>query len=187
MNVHTKNDNEALNHLKCCLQREVMVSEKDFSWLRTLHKAIKCPDRRYHFWWRIANYLYTTKKHTKLARSINLKLRNKYSIDIELGAKIGPDLHISHYVGIVITGYSEIGSNFHIKQNVTIGVHHSGQKGKIFIGDNIEIGANSCIIGDDISIGNNVFVGAMSFINKDIPSDSIVYTQKINTLIKRTA
>jgi len=175
MKTHTS---EELNHLKACLRREVMVSAQPFSWLKTLHKAIKCPDRRFHFWWRIANFLYKSGCSVKLAKKINRGLRNKYGLDIKPGATIGPGLSISHYVGIVIADCCIIGENFYIKQNVTIGVKHNEQEGKIYIGDNVEIGANSCIIGCNLHIGNNVIVGAMSFINKDIPSNCIIYTEK---------
>ncbi|CCK15710.1 Serine acetyltransferase [Cronobacter universalis NCTC 9529] len=52
------------------------------------------------------------------------------------------------------------------------------------IGDNVSIGASSCIIADQISIGNNVVIGAMSFINKDIPDNCTVVTEK-TTIIKQ--
>lgn len=174
---------EELNHLKSCLRAEVMKSEKKFSWTRTVHKAFKCPDRRFHFWWRIANYLYRTGKAKKTATSINRKLRNKYGLDLKMGAFIGEGLSISHYVGIVVADCCIIGKNLYIKQNTTIGVKVTNQKGTIIIGDNVEIGANSCIIGENIRIGSNVMIGAMSFINKDIPDNCIVYTEKNNKII----
>lgn len=172
---------EELQHLKECLRREVMVTnDKDFSWLKTIHKALKCPDRRFHFWWRLANYLYLTgnKRTTKFAQGINRKLRNKYGLDIKLGARIGKGLSISHYVGIVIADICIIGDNFYIKQNTTIGVREIDQTGKIVIGDNVDVGANCCIIGENITIGHNVRIGAMTFINKDIPDNAIVINKK---------
>ncbi|WMY47351.1 hypothetical protein RHN82_22875 (plasmid) [Enterobacter cloacae complex sp. EB5] len=42
------------------------------------------------------------------------------------------------------------------------------------IGDNVDIGAHSCIIGD-VRIGDNVTIGAMTFVNKDVPANSIIY------------
>lgn len=173
-----KKNSEELVHLKKCLRREVMVSEKSFSWLKTIHKAIKCPDRRFYFWWRVANYLYRDCVAKKTATRINRGLRNKYGLDIKLGAVIGEGLSISHYVGIVIADCCIIGKNFYIKQNVTIGVKYNHQQGKIFIGDNVDVGANSCIIGDNLHVGDNVTIGAMSFINKDIPSNCTAYTPK---------
>lgn len=161
-----------------------MVSATNFSWLKTIHKAAKCRDRRFHFWWRIANYLYLTGKHPKIAQRINYNLRNKYGLDIKLGASIEEGLSISHYVGIVIGDCAVIGKNFYVKQNVTIGVRQNDQSGKIYIGDNVEVGANSCIIGNNISIGDNVVIGAMTFVNKDIPDNKIVLNKKEITFLQ---
>ena len=160
-----------------------MVSSGPFSWFKTIHKAFKCPGRRYYFWWRIANYLYLSKRHRKLAIRMVRKLRLKYACDIHPGTQIGAGLRISHFVGIVISHHCIIGENFHIKQNVTIGVRYTNQAGHIHIGDRVEVGANSCIIGDDIFIGNNVMIGAMSFVNKNVPDDSIVLNKKEMTIL----
>ncbi|WCF12923.1 serine acetyltransferase [Edwardsiella piscicida] len=67
---------------------------------------------------------------------------------------------------------------------MTIGVKQNDQAGKIYIGDNVEIGANCCIIGDDLHIGDNVTIGAMSFINKDIPANHTVYTPKSENIMR---
>lgn len=50
------------------------------------------------------------------------------------------------------------------------------------IGDNVDIGAHSCIIGD-INIGHNVTIGAMTFVNKDVPDNSIIYNP-VTSVIK---
>ncbi len=182
VNAHDR----ALQHLKICLQREVIVSPKPFSWLDVLHKALKIPGRRYYFWWRIANYLYKTGgyKTKKYAIRLNRKLRNKYGLDIKLGAEIGAGMKISHFVGIVIADSVVIGTNFHITQNVTVGVKDTDRPSKIIIGNDVTIGPNSCIISNNITIGDNVTIGAMSFINDDIPSDSIVYTPRPERIVK---
>uniref|UniRef100_UPI0036DB3C52 hypothetical protein n=1 Tax=Photorhabdus sp. RM322S TaxID=3342825 RepID=UPI0036DB3C52 len=111
-------------------------------------------------------------------------MQAKYGCEIGIGAKIGPGLSIGHYVGLVIAYEAVIGKNFHVRQNTTIGIVSSNQKGLIHIGDNVTVGANSCIIGDDLYIGDNVMISAMSFINKDISDNNIVYTPKDNNQIK---
>jgi acetyltransferase-like isoleucine patch superfamily enzyme len=40
------------------------------------------------------------------------------------------------------------------------------------IGNNVQIGANS-IIAPGVTIGDNVVIGALSYVNKDIPSNSV--------------
>ena len=45
------------------------------------------------------------------------------------------------------------------------------------IGNNVYIAKGSIVMGG-ITIGNNVTIGAMSFINRDIPDNTVVYTEK---------
>ncbi|WP_391529496.1 DapH/DapD/GlmU-related protein [Photorhabdus akhurstii] len=87
-------------------------------------------------------------------------------------------LSIYHYVGLVITNRAIIGENFKVRQNTTIGVQSTYNDGGVTIGDNVTVGANVCIIGNYITIGDNVLIGAMSFINKNISSNSVCYTPK---------
>ncbi|WP_428943558.1 serine O-acetyltransferase [Pantoea sp. FN060301] len=181
---------DLLVHLKECLRREVMMSGRPFSWAKVIHKAIKCPGRRYLFWWRLASYLYHTGGpwRKKLAKRINRKITLKYGTEIQLGARIGAGMTVSHHYGIVINGSTTIGENFKIRQNTTIGIPGNPEKSKgelttILIGDNVTVGASSCIIGNDLTVGNNVTIGAMSFINKSIPDSCTVYTEKRTTIV----
>ncbi|MEH6499792.1 MAG: hypothetical protein V7751_10435 [Pseudoalteromonas distincta] len=48
----------------------------------------------------------------------------------------------------------------------------------ITLGDNVDIGAHTCIIGSGLVIGSNVRIGAMSFVNKDIPDNVTYITRK---------
>lgn len=100
-----------------------------------------------------------------------------------LGAKIDTGLKIAHYNGIVICAEVVIGKNLHIRQNTTIGIKTQENINTILIGDNVDIGANSCIIGDNLKIGDNVIIGAMSFVNNDIPSNCTYITKKNNNII----
>ncbi|MCX0339644.1 serine O-acetyltransferase [Acinetobacter radioresistens] len=96
-----------------------------------------------------------------------------YNCEIRSTAKIGPGLLIRHPIGIIIGGKAEIGENFSIGQNTTIGGNNNktnNSRSQPIIGDNVTIGANSMIIGPLI-IGNNSFIGSMSLVNKDIPSN----------------
>lgn len=160
------------------------MNDKPFSWGRIAHKALKCPERRFNFWWRVASYLYGTDGYLAkgLARYINRRLIFKYGCEIQLGASIGAGLKVTHYHGVVINKCINAGINLRIRQNTTIGIG-GGKKpvdgiAKIVIGDNVTIGAGSCIISNNLSIGSNVDIGAMSFINKDIPANSIAFTEK---------
>ncbi|MHA6311669.1 serine acetyltransferase [Pantoea sp. S-LA4] len=178
---------ELKKHLHECLRREVMISDKPFSWVRTFHKAFKCPDRRFNFWWRIVSFLYNSDSRLlkKMAHRINRKLIQKYNTEIQPGTQIGPGLKVSHFLSVVINGCTVIGCNFKIRQNSTIGISGRSDNSmavRIIIGDNVEVGAGSCIIGDSLIIGNNVTIGAMSFINQNIPDNSVVYTEKMQVI-----
>lgn len=181
------NDKFLKEHLHECLRLEVMKSDKQFSWIRTIHKAIKCPERRFNFWWRIASHLNRNggKLNSKLARRINVKLQRKYSIDIGLEAWIGKGLKINHGFGIVVRNEFTAGDFLTLRQCTTIGKKKSGKSsGSITIGSNVDIGANVCILGD-INIGDDVVIGAMSFINKDIPEGCTAYCLRSATLTFR--
>lgn len=174
----------AYKHLKECLKAEVQKGEQPFSWPRTIRRAIKCSDRRFYFWFRVYRYFFQTNRYKmgKIAKHKIRKLNRRYSIDINPRSTIGPGLKIVHFPGVVMRGNSILGSNVVLRQGVTIGARNSSDSGYSRIGDNVEIGTNACIIGD-ITIGNNVVIGAMSFINKDVPANSIVYSS--NDLIIR--
>lgn len=137
------------------------------------------------FWYRMAYVLYRKKSKAckSLSNSIALKLMKRYSVEIMLGAEIGEGFNLGHNVGIVITKSCIIGKNCTIRQNTTIGADFKKDE-PIIIGDNVSIGANTCIIGSGIKIGNNVNIGAMSFINKDIPADSTYITIKESRIIE---
>jgi len=174
-------------HLKECLRIEVIKRDggKAFSWLKVLHRVAFNRKKRFYFWWRIANYLYksSSSRQRKIAKIIGVNLARKYGTDISIAAHIGTGMKINHYVGIVIRAECVIGDNVNIRQNTTIGRKKSTPDiGYITIGNNVDIGANSCILGD-IVIGDNVTIGAMSFINKDIPADALVYSQKTTQIV----
>jgi putative colanic acid biosynthesis acetyltransferase WcaB len=51
------------------------------------------------------------------------------------------------------------------------------------IGDNVEVGANVCIIGD-IKVGNNVRIGAGAVVVKNVP-DNVVIAGNPARIIKK--
>ena len=75
----------------------------------------------------------------------------------------------------------EIGNNVTLATGVYILAHDASMKnelnyakvGKVFIGDNVFIGAYSIIL-PNVSIGNNVIVGCGSVVTKNIPNNSVV-------------
>jgi serine O-acetyltransferase len=152
--------------------------DRKYSWLKVFRRALRSKRCNFIFWWRIANHLHDKKGFLKsLSNTIGNRLVSKHNMEIMLGAEIGEGFIVAHNIGIVITKNVKIGKNFLIRQNCTIGTDFKGPD-PVIIGDNVQMGAGSCIIGSGITIGNNVTIGAMTFINKNVPSNSTVYTKK---------
>ena len=64
--------------------------------------------------------------------------------------------------------------NVNISSGVTIGQQNRGsKKGAPKIGKSVFIGANSIIVGN-VKIGDNVLIAPGSYVNFDVPSNSIV-------------
>ncbi|KAA6303775.1 MAG: Galactoside O-acetyltransferase [Candidatus Ordinivivax streblomastigis] len=101
---------------------------------------------------------------------------------IKKGLKVGANF--SREGGVRIdTSYCfliEIGNNVTLAPNVILLAHDASLKmicglsklGRITIGDNVFIGANSVIL-PNVSIGSNVIIGAGSVVVKNVPDNSV--------------
>lgn len=102
------------------------------------------------------------------------KLSYKYGLEINKKTKIGAGFYIGHAYNITINQNAEIGCNVNIHKGVTIGQENRGKrKGAPIIGDNVWIGVNSTIVGK-IKVGNNVLIAPNSYVNFNVPNNSIV-------------
>lgn len=110
----------------------------------------------------------------------------KYGIQIPHNTKIGKGFYIGHFGGIVINTNAIIGCYCNIAHNVTIGQTNRGErKGVPVIGDKVWIGTGSVIVGK-ISIGDNVLIAPNSYVNFDVPSNSMVIGRQIINKINPT-
>lgn len=136
---------------------------------------------RYLLMYRLAQYFFSKGGALKVyAKRMERKLNLKYGVDISVECKIGKGFRIGHLPGVVITSHAVIGCNCFIRQNTTIGIKTLGfDTYRIVIGDNVSIGANSCIVSDDLTVGDNATIGAMSFVNKDVAPNSVFYNARI--------
>jgi putative colanic acid biosynthesis acetyltransferase WcaB len=102
----------------------------------------------------------------------------EWHLGIELPRKlsIGKGLSLYHGQALVVNKSTVIGENCVLRNSTTIG-HKKLADGSFskapVIGNNVDIGANVCIIGD-VNIGNNVVIGAGSVVVKNVPSDCVV-------------
>lgn len=95
-----------------------------------------------------------------------------FSCDIPSSVTIGKGSKFAHRgLGCVIHPRAQIGDGCKIFQHVTIGSRNG--EGPPILGDNVYIGAGSCLLGK-IKVGNNVKIGANSVVLHDIPDNSVV-------------
>lgn len=132
---------------------------------------------QYLFWMRSCAALSRKPLLLPIFIAARLALRRaqyRYGIDIPFQTKIGPGLYIGHGFGIVINADSVIGENCNISHGVTIGQANRGpRRGASSIGNRVYLGPNVSIVGR-LSVGDDVAVGANSVVVHDIPSQSVV-------------
>jgi len=102
------------------------------------------------------------------------KLFIKYGLQIPTSVKIGKGFLLPHFGGIVINSKTVIGENCSVLQNVTFGNTKSGKTpGSPKIGNRVYVGPGALIVGG-IEIGDDVLIVGNSFVNMDVPSNSVV-------------
>ena len=103
-----------------------------------------------------------------------MKLIFRKNCDISFLSSIGNRLKLPHPIGIVIGADVEIGHNVTIFQNVTLGSDGKNKKEKSYpiIEDNVIIYADSIVVGK-VRIGENSVIGAKTFVNIDVPPNSL--------------
>lgn len=98
----------------------------------------------------------------------------KYGYEIHFQTEIGKGLYINHLGGIVINPKTKIGNNVNITKGVTIGQENRGtRKGTPIIGNTVWIGSNATIVGK-IVIEDNILIAPNSYVNFNVPENSIV-------------
>lgn len=127
------------------------------------------------FWYRVVSFLRLNNRIVleKVAVRFWRYYRYKYNITLPIETVVGDGLFMPHVGSIVINGSTKIGRNVNISQGVTIGVSRRGKVGVPVIGDDVFIGPGAVIVGK-ISIGNNVAIGANSVVNFDVLDGAVV-------------
>lgn len=103
-----------------------------------------------------------------------------HSVDIYPDVELPDSFFLEHPIGTVL-GRAKYGNNFFAMQGCTIG----GDKGVYpTLGDNLKMYANSKILGN-CNVGDNVKLGADTTVkNQNIPSNSLVFGETPNLIIK---
>lgn len=142
--------------------------------LTKISKGKRKPGFHYMYYFRKAS------KYKRLSilgiyyRLIVRKLSYKYGFQIPVTTAIGEGFFIGHFGTVVINEKATIGKHCNIAHATTIGqANHGKLKGYPTIGDKVWIGTGSVIVGN-IKIGNNVLIAPNSFVNINIPDNSLV-------------
>lgn len=153
-----------------------------------LLRGLMIPGFRYMFFLRLASQHKNKKNLIRFFLKLILrKYVIKYGFQIPIHADIGEGFYIGHFGNIVMGSKVKIGKNCNISHNVTIGQTNRGRKkGSPEIGDKVWIGTGSVIVGN-IKIGSNVLIAPLSYVNFDIPSNSIVVLNPIRIIPKENA
>ncbi|PTX42619.1 serine O-acetyltransferase [Christiangramia gaetbulicola] len=152
----------------------VRYGKNNLSKLRFLSIFFRQPEFRFLVNHRLANTY--SKKHPLglITRVWYHSIRAKYGMQIQLGAQLGQGFFLNHWGPVHINHAAIIGKNCNILHGVTIGnVSRGKRKGSPTIGDEVWIGANAVVVGK-IRIGNNVLIAPLTFVNFDVPDNSVV-------------
>jgi len=116
---------------------------------------------------RFSNWRYPEIKDSELTE-YKWMVQNVEGLKLGYKTDIGAFTYINAECEVIIEDYVQIGSHCSIYSVSTI----DKKKGKVILKRNCKIGSHSVIM-PDVTIGENSIVGAFSFVNKDIPPDSI--------------
>ena len=173
---------------KECIRREVYAEYKKSKGRLTAFDKIWCryisPELNAVYLIRKKQYLESGSKLRRArSRFLHAKLMRRYGIHITEGTVIGVGLRVAHPTSIVVT-LCKIGDNFTIYQNCTIG--QKAYKTGLFptIGNNVTMYSGSSVIGK-VNVGDNVTLGANSLLITDAESGG-VYVGSPARLISKT-
>jgi putative colanic acid biosynthesis acetyltransferase WcaB len=97
-------------------------------------------------------------------------------IGLPYKTKIGAGLKLFHGQALVINEGTIIGANCLLRHSTTVGniIYRDGTVSQCpIIGDNVEVGANVCILGP-ISIGDHTIIAAGSIVIRNVPNNCMV-------------
>jgi serine O-acetyltransferase len=107
-------------------------------------------------------------------RLLKRRFRYKYGFEISPDARIGEGFYLTSHCGPVIIGPVTIGKYCNISHSVTIGrSYRQGVLGRPTLGDYVWVGPGAVLVGK-ITVGSNVMIAPNSFVNFDVPDNSLV-------------
>lgn len=100
----------------------------------------------------------------------NWIVQNKDKFKLGYKTDIGAFTYINAKNDVIIEDHVQIGSHCSIYSISTI----DNKEGPVILKKNCRIGTHSVVM-PNVTVGKNSIIGAFSFVNKDIPKNSIAY------------
>lgn len=140
-----------------------------------LFKYLTMP-RQIKYFILLRKYQMVSNNYLKRVYKIQAKLLGrKIQMDIPLETTIGRGIVMYHEGQVAIHPNATIGNNVTISPGLVVGHSPRGTtKGAPTIGDDVWMGQNVAVVGK-ITVGKNVLIAPNSFVNVDIPDNSIVF------------
>lgn len=128
-----------------------------------------------------------------LIKDVIFRLRGEYTTEklVKMGMKVGT--HFNRLNGVILDPSHcwliDIGNNVTMAPRVHVICHDASTKmflgytkiGRVTIGDNVFIGADTVIL-PGVTIGSNVIIGANSTVTKSIPDNSVAAGSPANVI-----
>ena len=118
---------------------------------------------------RFKNWKYPKIEEGKLTE-YNWLVQNKDNLKLGYKTDIGAFTYINAKKGVIIEDNVQIGSHCSIYSVSTV----DNKEGRVVLKRNCRIGSHSLIM-PGVTVGENSVIGAFSFVNKDIPRDTLAY------------
>ena len=106
-------------------------------------------------------------------------VRHKEGFSLGVKTDIGAFTYVNARNGVTIEDYVQIGSHCSIYSVSTI----DGKEGSVLLERNCRIGSHSTIM-PGVSVGRNSIIGAHSFVNKNIPENTIAFGNPVRIVRK---
>ncbi|WP_353738868.1 serine acetyltransferase [Collinsella ihumii] len=122
-----------------------------------------------------------------LLMPIRKHMQTKYGLELGRGTNLAPGIYLGHAYGVTINPKARIGKNCNLHKGCTIGQENRGKrKGAPMLGERVWVGANATVVGA-ITVGNDVLIAPNSYVNRDVPSHSVVIGNPCRIIARKNA
>jgi len=128
---------------------------------------------------RFKKWKYPKIEDRKLHPKYYFLVHHKDNLELGENTDIGAFTYINAKHGVIVEKNVQIGSHCSIYSESTI----DNKEGKVIIKENARLGTHSTVM-PGVTIGKNSIIGAHSFVNKDIPDNTLAHGVAIKIIRK---